>query len=106
MLCQHYNGSNSFLHVNTVKICQFKTKDQETKPYPLCLSNYSKNFTLSNTQKKQNKTKKKKTGLKKVKKDFPVDYNAIDTGDILDIHIYLMKHAIILGIIKKCLLCY
>ena len=41
-----------------------------------------------------------------MKKDFPVDYNAIDTGDILDIHIYLMKHAIILGIIKKCLLCY
>ena len=41
-----------------------------------------------------------------MKKDFPVDYNTIDTGDILDIHICLMKHAIILGIVKKCLLCY
>ena len=74
MLCQHYNGSNSFLHVNTVKICQFKTKDQETKPYPLCLSNYSKNFTLSNTQKKQSKKKtkqnKKKNRIKESEKRF------------------------------------
>ena len=68
------------MHVNTVKLCQFKTKDQETKPYPLCLGNYSKNFTFNNTQKnkttekkqktKQNKNKtkkqKSKTGLKEV----------------------------------------
>ena len=33
----------------------------------------------------------KKTGLKGVVKFFSVDYNAIDTNDILDIHGYLMK---------------
>ena len=47
LLRLHYNGSNSFLFVNT--------------------------------------------GLKEVVNVFPVDYNAIDTNDILDIHRYLIK---------------
>ena len=51
MLSLHYNGSNSFLYVNTVKICQFKTKDPEPKPYPLYLGNFSKDFTLNNMKK-------------------------------------------------------
>ena len=34
---------------------------------------------------------KKKKGLKGTVKVFSVDYNAIDTIDILDIHRYLMK---------------
>ena len=54
VLSLHYNGSNSFLFVNTVKICQFKAKDSEIKPYPLFLGNISKYFTLDN---------KKNTGL-------------------------------------------
>ena len=33
----------------------------------------------------------KKTGLKGVVKLFPVDFNPIDTNDILNIHKYLMK---------------
>ena len=33
----------------------------------------------------------KKTGLKGVIKFFSVDFNPIDTNDILDIHKYLMK---------------
>ena len=33
----------------------------------------------------------KKTGLKGIVKVFSVDYNAIDTSDILDIHRYLTK---------------
>ena len=33
----------------------------------------------------------KKTGLKGGIKVFSVNYNAIDTNNILDIHIYLMK---------------
>ena len=32
----HYTGSNSFLFVNTTKIYQFKAKNSEIKPYPLC----------------------------------------------------------------------
>ena len=35
----------------------------------------------------------KKAGLKGVAKIFPVDFNPIDTNDILDIHKYLMKRA-------------
>ena len=41
----HYTGSNSFLFVNTTKIYQFKAKDSEIKPYPLCWGNISKYFT-------------------------------------------------------------
>ena len=32
---------------------QFKEKDSEIKPYPLCLGNTSKDFTLDNTEKKK-----------------------------------------------------
>ena len=55
VLSLHYNGSNSFLFVNVVKMYQFKAKDSEIKPYPLCLGNISKYFTIDNM---------KKTGLK------------------------------------------
>ena len=41
MLSIHYNGSNSFLFVNAVKMYQFKAKDSEMKPYPLCRGNIS-----------------------------------------------------------------
>ena len=34
------------------KIYQFKAKDSEIKPYPLCLGNISKGFTASNMEKK------------------------------------------------------
>ena len=46
----------------------------------------------------------KKTGLKRSVKVFSVDYNPIDTSDIVDIHRYLMKetqYKIMFGIIKK-----
>ena len=79
-LLLHYNGINSFLFVNTIKVYQFKAQDSEVKPYPLCLGNISKDFTIDNM---------KKTGLKGYA--FFVDYNIIDTNDILDIHNYLMK---------------
>ena len=34
---------------------------------------------------------KKKTGLKEIVKFCSVDFNPIDTNDILDVHGYLMK---------------
>ena len=37
---------------------------------------------------------KKKTELKELKNFFSVDFNPIDTDDILDIHKYLMKRMI------------
>ena len=82
VLSPHYNGSNSFLFVNATKIYQFKGKDSEAKDYVLCLGNILKDFTINNM---------KKTGLKGIAKFFTVDFNPIDTNNILDIHKYLMK---------------
>ena len=82
VLSLHYNGSNSFLFVNATKVYQFKAKNSEIKNYALCLGNVSKYFTINNM---------KKTGLKKVVIFFSVDFNPIDTNNILDIHKYLMK---------------
>ena len=51
VLSLHYNGSNSFLFVNTINVNQFKAKDSETKDYKLCLGNISKDFTIDNMTK-------------------------------------------------------
>ena len=40
---------------NTVKLYQFKAKDLEIKPYPLCLGNISKDFTLDNIKEQEKK---------------------------------------------------
>ena len=63
---------------------QFKVKDSE-KTNIHCLGNISKDFTIDSM---------KKTGLKEVAKVFSVDYNAIDTNNVLDIYIYFMKKRI------------
>ena len=71
---------------------QFKARDSEIKPYPLCLGNISNSFTIYSM---------KKAGLKQI---FSVDSNAINTENILDIHRYLIKdtwYKIIFGFIKK-----
>ena len=57
------------------------------KPYPLCLGNIWKDFTINNL---------KKTGEKRLKRAvvLSVDYSAIDTNDILDICRYLKERYI------------
>ena len=77
VLSLHYNGSNSFLFFNAIKVYHFRAKDSEIK-------DYTKDFTINNMT---------KTGLKGVVIFFSVDFNPIDTNDILDIHRYLMKRA-------------
>ena len=62
---------------------QFKAKDSEIKRYLLCLRNTSKDFSVDNM---------KKTGLNRYVYDFSVDYNIIDTSNIIDSHKYLMKN--------------
>ena len=42
----YYNGSNSFLYANEVKMYQFKEKDLGIKHYPAYLGNNSKNFKI------------------------------------------------------------
>ena len=82
VLSLHYNGNNSFLFVDVIKVYQYKTKNSEIKNHALCLGSISKDFTINNMT---------KTGLKGVVKLFSVDFNPIDTKDILNIHRYLMK---------------
>ena len=47
-LSMHYNGNNSFLYVNAIKIYRFKAKDSEIKQYPLCLGNISGDSSTNN----------------------------------------------------------
>ena len=80
----HNNGSNSFLFVNATKSYQVKAKGSKIKDCKLCLGNVWKDFTI-------NKMKKKKNRIKRNCNFFSVDFNPIDTNEILDIHKYLMK---------------
>ena len=73
VLSLHYNGSNSFVFVNTTKLYKFKAKKSDMKDYALCLGNVSKDFTLNNM---------KKTGLAGFLNVSSVDFNPIDTNDI------------------------
>ena len=82
VLSLHYNGSNSFLFVNATKIYKFKAKDSEIKDYALCLGDISNSFTRNNMK---NRIKRNCNFF------FSVDFNPIDSNDILDIHRYLMK---------------
>ena len=50
-LSLHYNGDSSYLFVNGKEIINFKAKDSEIVPYPLCLGGLSKDFSPSNTHK-------------------------------------------------------
>lgn len=77
-LSLNYNTANSFLYENGIQIYHFKAKDSEIKPYPLCVGNISKYFTIDNM---------KKTGLREYVYDFYVDYNTTDFSDIIDINI-------------------
>ena len=78
----HYNGADSYLFVKGTEIIKCKAKDSEFIPYPLCLGNISKDWSVDNM---------KKDGLKGYVYDFSVEYDAIAFSDILDIHKYLMK---------------
>ena len=67
------------------KIINFKAKSSEIVPYPLSLGDISKDFNNKNMS---------ATGLNGYVHDFSVDYNAIKTSDVLDIHKYFMKKII------------
>ena len=83
VLSLHYNGSNNLLFLNATKIYQFKAKDSEIKDHTLPLGNIAKYFTINNMRKNRIK--------RNCKIFFSVDFNPIDTNDILDSHKYLMK---------------
>ena len=64
----HYNENNSFLFVNATQIHKFKARDYEIKDYMHCVHViFKKILQLMN-------------------------FNPIDTSDVLDIHKYLSKN--------------
>ena len=75
-LSLHYNGDSSYLFVNGKEIINFKAKDSEFEPYPLCLGGLSKDFSPSNAT---------KTELTGCIYDFSVDYWATANDKILDL---------------------
>ena len=81
-LSLHYNVDSNYLFVNGEEIINFKAKDSEIVPYPLCLGNVSKDFTLVNTT---------NTGLYGYIYVFSVKYGAIESDKVFDIHKYLME---------------
>ena len=78
-LSLHFNGADSYFFVNSKEIHQFKAKDSEIVATPLCLGNILKDWTADNM---------KKNGLNGY--DFTVDYRAVPTVAILNMHKYLM----------------
>ena len=64
------------MYVSGVKIYQFKANNSETKPYPLCLGNISKDFTVNKIIKNR---------LNGYVYNYSVDYNTIEVGNIVDI---------------------
>ena len=65
-----------------ISFVSIESKRFKIKPYPLCLGNTLKDFTINNI---------KKTGLNGYAYVFSTDYNIIDTNNILDIDKHLMK---------------
>ena len=68
----HYNGTNSYLSVNGTEIIKFKAKESEITPYPLCLGNILKDWSVDNM---------KKTEFNGYIYDFSVNYDAISVSD-------------------------
>ena len=52
-LSLHYNGANSYLFINGTEMIKFKSKDSELTSTILCLGNISKDFSVSNMNKKK-----------------------------------------------------
>ena len=65
------------------KYVSIQSKRFWNKKYPLFLWNISKNFATDNM--------KKKTELNGHVSEFSVDYDIIDTSNIINIHKYLIK---------------
>ena len=78
----HCNGYSSYLFVNGKEVINFKAKDSEITPYPLCLGNISKDLTQNFMN---------ITTLNRYVYDFSLDRWATANDKILYIRKYLMK---------------
>ena len=81
-LSLYFNGTDRYLFVNGREIYRFKAKDSEIVKTPICLGNISKDFSKNNML---------LTAVRAYVYDFSVDYRALASDKILDIHKYLME---------------
>ena len=97
----HYNGDNSYLFINGIKIYNFKADNGIVNfPAEFCLGSIFNGFVTVDS---------KEVSLKGNEYDFSVDYNAIDKSDMSNIHKYLtVKNNINIssGLLNICLLYY
>ena len=70
------------MFVNSTENIKFKAKDSKILASPLCLGNFSKDWSTNNMR---------KSSFSGYIYDFSVGYDAITVDDIKDIHKYLMK---------------
>ena len=75
------------MFVNSTENIKFKAKDSKILARPLCLGNFSKDWSTNNMR---------KSSFSGYIYDFSVGYDAITVDDIKDIHKYLMKKSHIL----------
>ena len=97
-LSLHYNGDNSYLFVNSIKIIKFKEKGSRFVTNPLCLGDASRETTANSIN---------ETCLYGHVFDCSVNYRPVAIIDILDIRKYLMKklkYLKCLNKLKKCFL--
>ena len=76
VLSLHYNGNNSVLLVNAIKNVSIQRK-KTIFIVSIAMGNISKDFEIDEMN---------KTGLKGILYAFAIDYNIIDTNNIIDIH--------------------
>ena len=84
-LSLHYNKEVSCLFVNGTEITKFKSNDPGILPYPLCLGNISRDWSVNSL---------KKIGWNGYVYDFSLGYDAIAVDKFLYIHKNLMKKMI------------
>ena len=66
VLSLDHNGSESFLFADTKKVHQFNVDNSEIKPYPFCLGNNSKDFTINNMKQQQQQQKNRINRMRKL----------------------------------------
>ena len=81
-LSLHYNSDNSYLFVNGRGVTKFRPKNCELIKHPMFLGGLWKDY---------DKNSRKDTRLYGNVYDFSIDYSALATDEIVDIHNYLMK---------------
>ena len=89
----HYNWDNGYLFVNGKEIYNFKANNGKI--------NFLTQFCLGSISNGCGAVDSREVSLKGNVYDFTVDFNAINTSDIINMHKYLMIYKIMSWLIKQ-----